>query len=186
MTSPIVLPRRVPVSEITDPIGVLRATGILMSEAAERLDAIERAKWVLVVMDQGEHWRCRECGGKTHPQWGREYATAFTVRCVPRPWHGFRQGLTAYFQNIGVGNPANLTTEQVARLRAIAPRIGRADALPALAAHHPELARKLATPETDADYVGLLLGNMVEITEGEARRFGSLVNVRARRTIVTF
>lgn len=173
--------RPVPVSEIADPVGLLRSAGILMSETAERLDAIERAKWVLVVMDQGEHWRCRACGGKHRYQ---HYGAVFTRHCVPRPWRGIRQGLTAYFENLGAQNWADLSPEQVRRLRTVAPRIGRADALPALAAHHPQMAQQLGTPASDVDYVGLLLGNLVEIDEADARRFANLINGRARRVIV--
>ena len=180
MSAAYAMSQGVPVSDIPDPVGLLRRAGILMSEEAERLDAIERARYVLVRMDQGEVWRCRNCGSK---HVSPVYGAVFTTYCVPRPWRGLRDGLVAYFRHMSA-RLSDLSPAQVATLREIAPRIGRSDALPVLADHHPQAAQALGTTAGDVDYVGWLLGSVVEITEYEARRFVATINARAGRVAV--
>lgn len=165
----------VPVGELVDVEAHVRQLGFLTPDDAARLDAIEHARYVLVRMDQGERWRCRECGGK------HEFFTRF---CVPRPWHGLREGLYAYVQNVGGARPSDLSPAQLARLRAIVPRVGLAGPLPNLADGHPWAAAALATPSGDVEYVAWLLGSVVEITEAQARRYAATINARARRTVV--
>jgi hypothetical protein len=177
MTSPLVLPRGVHVSEIADPRSVLRAAGILMTDEAERLDAIERAQFVLVrIDDTGERWRCRECGCK-HKH--------FTLKCVERPFRGLRAGLLAYWQNTAA-RPRDLTPEQRARRLAVSQMLGFASPLPSLADRHPETAAKLATPESDFDLGSWVLGTIDPISETKARTLAALINARARQPVIRF
>lgn len=168
VTSPLILPRRVPVAEIADPVGLLRSAGITMSEEAERLVALEEARYVLVRMDQGERWRCRECGGKHH---------FLTLFCTPRPWRGLRHGLSAYYQNIG-SKLSDLSPAERSQVD------GVADGVPNLADRHPRAAQALGTAPSDVDYVGWLLGTVEVISEFEARSFAATINSKARRTVV--
>lgn len=176
MTSPLILPRRtLPVSEIDDPVGLLRAAGIVMSEEDERRDALIAAQWVLVrIDDTGERWRCRQCGCKH---------THFTLFCTPRPFRGVREGLTAYWHNTAA-RPRDLTPEQRDRLREVSRMLGFREPLPSLAERHPETARKMATPKSDFDLGGWLLGTIDPISPEKARELGTRINLRARRPII--
>lgn len=175
MTSPYVLPRGVPVSEITDPAGVLRRAGIVLSPEAERLDAIERAQWVLVRIDgTGERWRCRECG--------RRHAH-FTLKCTERPFRGLRGGLLAYWRNTAVPD-ADLAPEQRAARAALARRLGFPMPLPTLADRHPRAAAALATPASDFDLGAWVLGTIDPIPEGKALALIARINARAHATVI--
>lgn len=175
MTGPIVLPRGVPVSELSDPLGVLRAAGVVLSEEAERLDAIERAQWCLVRIDgTGERWRCRACGCK-HAH--------FTLQCVERPFRGLRGGLLAYWRNTAVPD-RDLSPKQRGARAALARSFGFEAPLPSLGDRHPQAARALATPETDFDFGAWVLGTIDPIPEAKARILASLINARSRHTAI--
>jgi hypothetical protein len=175
MSSPILLPSGVPVGEIPDPVGLLRSAGVLMTPEQERLDAIERARWVLVRIDgTGERWRCSRCNGKH---------VHFTVMCVPRPFRGLQEGLRAYWRHTTVAD-GDLTPEQQRARDTIARRLGFGAALPALAARHPETARALATTERDLDLGAWVLGTVEPITDAEARRLAATINARAHRPVI--
>lgn len=172
--SVILLPNGVPVSEIADPVGVLRRAGILMSEETERLDAIERSRYVLVRIDgMGERWRCRRCGSK-HAH--------FTVACVERPFKGLREGLRVYWQNTAIPD-LDLSPEQRARRREIARLMGFGD-LPSLSTHHPETARALATPDSDLDLGAWVLGTIDPVSTAKAYALAARINARVGRPLV--
>lgn len=171
-------PRTIPVGDVPDLATQVRSLGFLTPDAAARLDAIENATFVLIRMDQGEHWRCDRCGATRHTQWGTEYATAFTKLCVPRPFRGASQALYMRLRNLGGARQGDLSPSQQRPLQAIG--------LPAgdLAAAHPQAAQRLGTAPGSVDYVDWLLGSAIPISEAEARRFASLINGRAYRQIV--
>lgn len=171
-------PRTIPVADMPDLATHIRSLGFLTPEAAARLDAIENATFVLIRMDQGEHWRCDLCGAKRHTQWGTEYATAFTKLCVPRPFRGASQALYTRLMNLGGARPGDLSPSQRRQVQGIG--------LPAgdLAAAHPRAAQSLGTPSGSVDYVDWLLGSAIPISEDEARRFASLINGRAYKRII--
>jgi len=166
--------RTVPVSDVPDLAAHVRALGFLTPPDAARLDAIEQARYVLVKMDQGEYWKCGRCGGRHSVP---DVGPVLTRLCVPRPWRGLAQGLYAYYQHLGARS-ADLSPEQRSRATAITA------SLPDLAAHHPQAARALKTPAGDMDYVGWLIGSVVEISEADARKYAALINGRAYREVV--
>jgi hypothetical protein len=173
--SVILLPNGVPVSEIADPVGVLRAAGILMSEEAEQLDAIVRASHCLIRIDGiGERWRCRGCNGQ------HEF---FTLGCIPRPFRGLRDGLRAYWQNTAVP-AADLSPDQRERRAEAGKLLGFEAPLPSLATHHPEAARQVATRPGSLDIGAWVLGVVEPISTARARLYAARINSRARRTIV--
>jgi hypothetical protein len=178
MTSPSVLtlpPRIAPADVPALAAPKLRALGILTPDEAARLDAIERAQWCLVKMDQGEYWRCGRCGC-VHKVTG--VGPVLTYYCVPFPCRGVREALAAHYKHAGT-KPGDLSPRQRGGLAAL-----DGDGVPDLADHHPDLARRLHTPERDVEYVGLVLGTVEPISEADARRYASLINARARRTVV--
>lgn len=174
MTGPIAPPRSVPVSEIADPIGLLRRAGILMPADQERLIAIEEARYVLVKQDQGERWRCRECGGK------HEF---LTLLCTPRPWKGLRHGLYAYFKSVGGATVNDLSPAERASLKAETAGFG-VYTLPSLADRHPRSAQALGTPDRDVDVIGWLIGTVEVISPAQAFQFAARINQRARQVVV--
>jgi hypothetical protein len=164
----------VPIAEIADLEATVRALGFLTPDQAERLDAISRARWVLVKMDQGEYWRCGRCGGvHSVPDVG----PVLTRFCVPRPWRGLGEGLYAYSQHLGARS-ADLSPHQRARAASLAA------ALPELASGHPAAAARLGTGPNDLEVVAWLIGSVVEIAEADARRYAAMINVRAHRAII--
>jgi hypothetical protein len=164
----------VPIAEIADLDAIVRGLGFLTPDQAAQLDALDRARWVLVKMDQGEYWRCGRCNGvHSVPDIG----PVLTRFCIPRPWHGLGQGLYAYSRHLGA-RAADLTPEQQQRAAALA------RALPELSTSHPKAAARLGTSSRDLEIVGWLLGSVVEITEADARRYAARINVRAHRPVV--
>lgn len=165
----------VPIAEIPNLDAIVRSLGFLTPDQAARLDALERARWVLVKMDQGEYWRCGRCNGiHSVPDVG----PVLTRMCVPRPWRGLGQGLYAYSQHLGA-RAQDLTPEQQARATALTA------VLPELATAHPAAAARLGTSSQDLEVVGWLIGGVVEISEADARRYAARINVRAHRPLIT-
>lgn len=172
MTSPIIQPHPVPVSDIPDPVGMLRAAGVFMSEAEERAAAIIASTYVLVRIDGvGERWRCMRCNCR------HEF---FTVMCVPRPFRGLRHGLRAYWQNTAIPD-SDLSPEQRQRRQEVAGALGFAAPL---SARHPQTAAALHTPDTDTDLGAWVLGTIEPISEVEARRYAATINARARQPVI--
>lgn len=163
---------RVPVGEVDDPVGLLRAAGIMLPEEAERRAALLDARWVLVRIDgSGERWRCGRCNCRH---------THFTLMCVPRPFRGLRGGLLAYWRHTAVPD-ADLAPEQKLTRDAIASSLGfRAD----LGTSHPETARAAADDERSLDLGAWVLGAVEPISDDEARRFAAQINVRAHRVLI--
>jgi hypothetical protein len=179
MTSPSVLTMLPPVAPVDVPALAapkLRALGILTPDEAARLDAIERASWCLVKMDQGEYWRCGRCGC-VHKVTG--VGPVLTYYCVPFPCRGIREALAAHYKHAGARS-GDLSPRQRLGIEEV---LGD-DETPELADHHPDLARRLHTPERDVEYVGLVLGTVEPISPEDARRYASLINARAHRTVV--
>lgn len=175
MTSPLLLPRRVPVAEIPGMVDALRESGILTPDEAARIGAIERASFCLVRIDgMGERWRCNGCNGR------HEF---FTHGCIPIPYRGLRDGLRAYWQNTAVPD-ADLSPEQLRRRERVADALGFADALPALGEHHPETARALATRSGSTDVGVWVLGTIEPISRAKAAQYAAQINAKARRVIV--
>jgi hypothetical protein len=170
----ISMPRTIPVADVPDLAEQVRALGFLTPDAAAHLDAIEQARFVLIRMDQGEYWRCGRCGGKHSVP---DIGPVLTRMCIPRPWRGIAEGLYAYYQHLGARS-ADLSPEQRRRASTIA------GALPDLATRHPQAARALKTRPNDLDYVGWMIGSIVEISEQDARRYAALINGRAYREVV--
>lgn len=166
--------RTVPVGDVPDLATMVRQLGFLTPDAAARLDAIEQARFVLVKMDQGEYWKCGRCGGKHSVP---DVGPVLTRFCVPRPWRGLQQGLYAYYQHLGA-RATDLSLEQRARAASIAAE------MPDLARSHPQAAQALMTRSGDLDYVGWLIGSVVEISEADARKYANLINGRAHRIVV--
>lgn len=164
----------VPVAEMPDVAAHVRSLGFLTPDAAARLDAIERAKYVLVKMDAGEYWRCGRCGGKHSVP---DVGPVLTKFCVPRPWRGLQQGLYAYYQHLGARS-TDLTPEQRGRAASIAA------SLPDLATSHPQAAQALNTRSGDLEYVAWMIGSVVEISEADARAYAQRINARAYRTVI--
>lgn len=178
MTSPIVLPpRTVPIADVPDLEAHVRALGMLTDEDAVRLHAIEQAQWVLVRIDGiGERWRCNRCGCR-HAH--------FTTLCVERPFRGLREGLRAYWHNAGVANPADLSPA-MRRHKGLLDDLFDGKPPVALAERHPEMARKLATPERDLDLGVFVLGTIDPIDDKTAREKIAQINARAHRTVLRF
>jgi hypothetical protein len=164
----------VPIAEIANLDAIVRSLGFLTPDQAAQLDALERAQWVLVKMDQGEYWRCGRCNGvHSVPDIG----PVLTRFCVPRPWRGLGQGLYAYSQHLGA-RARDLTPDQ----RRLAHTLG--GGLPEIASRHPLSAAQLGTSSRDLEVVGWLLGSVVEISEADARRYAARINVRAHRPVI--
>jgi hypothetical protein len=173
--SAVVMPERVPVAALPDPSGMVRSLGFLTPADATRLDALERASYVLVRIDgEAERWRCDRCRGK-HAH--------FTLMCVERPFRGLRHGLLAYWQNLGAADPADLTPAQRERVGLLHSAFG-GRGIPDLRRRHPGTARALATPETDLDVGAWVLGTLDPITPAKARQLADRINARARRVVV--
>lgn len=175
MTSPIMLPRRVPVMDVPGLPETLRSFGILLPDEAARLDAIERSRYVLIRNDgEGERWRCGRCNA-VHDH--------YTLFCVERPFRGVREALYAYWRH-AVVRDGDLTPVQRTRRKDVASALGVADDVPDLATVHPQMARSLGTPEGSTVYGGLLLGTIDVISSARAFQFASRINSIARRTVV--
>jgi len=162
------------VADVQDLDALVRGLGWLTPGQAARLDALDRARWVLVRMDQGEYWRCGRCGG-THSV--PDVGPVLTRFCVPRPWRGLSQGLYAYSQHLGA-RAADLTPEQQRRAALLG------GGLPDIASRHPLSAAQLGTASRDLEIVAWLLGSVVEIEEADARRYAARINVRAHRPLI--
>lgn len=175
MTSPALAPRRVAIADVPDLEAHVRALGFLTPADAARLDAIERARFILVRNDGGERWRCGRCGRR------HEF---YTVHCVPFPMRGIAHGLYAVLRNLGDVDPRDLSPEQRARLAAFEVKAAGGRSIPLLAARHPNWARTLATPKGSADYVTWALGSVEEIAEAQARAYATQINAKARRIVV--
>lgn len=170
-------PQRIAVADVPDLEAAVRALGFLTPAAAERLDAIERARFILVRNDGGERWRCRRCGCK------HEF---YTLCCVPYPLRGITHGIYALMRNLGDIDPRDLTPAERARLEAFELKAAGGRPLPLLATRHPGWARELATPKGSDDYISWALGSVEEITEQKARAYGALINARSHRTVIRF
>lgn len=171
------VPRTVSVADVPDLAALVRTLGFLTPDAAERLHAIEQAQWVLVRIDgEAERWRCGRCNGK-HAH--------FTLMCTERPFRGLREGLRAYWHNAGLANPADLSPAQQ-RHRVLLDEMFDGRPPVALADRHPELARRLATPEKDLDFGVFVLGAIDPIDERTALQKIARINARAHRTVLRF
>lgn len=169
--------RLVPVSEVPDMAALVRHLGFLTPDAALRLHEIEHANWVLVRIDgEAERWRCTRCNCK-HAH--------FTLCCVERPFRGLREGLRAYWHNTGLANPSDLSPAQQQH-KALLDEMFDGKPPPALASVHPEMARRLATPERDLDLGAFVLGTIDPISDRTAREKIALINARAHRTVLRF
>lgn len=167
--------RTVPIADVPDLAALVRSLGMLSPDEAARLYAIEQASWVLVRIDgEAERWRCNRCGCR-HAH--------FTLMCVERPFRGLREGLRAYWHNTGLARPADLSPQQQQH-KGLLDKMFDGKAPPALAARHPEMARRLATPERDIDIGALTLGVVDPIDDQTARQKIARINARANRTVI--
>lgn len=166
-------PRTLSVADVPDLAAHVRALGIMTPEDAAKLDAIDRATFVLIRMDQGEYWRCGRCGGKHSVP---DVGPVLTRMCIPRPWRGIHQGLYAYSQHLAA-RTSDLSPEQASRLRVL-------KAFPTLGDRHPLSARALATGARDVDVVAWMIGSVVEISEADARAYATRINARCYREVV--
>jgi hypothetical protein len=172
-------PEPVPVAAVPDVAALVRSLGFLTPAEAARLDALERAAWVLVRNDGGERWRCDPVKGGC----GRKHEY-FTLHCIPRPWPGLTHGLFAYWSNLGGADPRDLSPTERARLASFAPRLADGQLIPSLAAAHPGAAKALATPKASQDYVAWALGSVVRIERAEAAKYAGWINAREHRTVI--
>lgn len=123
----------------------------------------------------GEIWRCKRCKGK------HRY---LTLMCVEQPFSELSGGLYAYYHTVGAhGAEAFLTPAEQARLKAIAQRINPDTA--DVASSHPQMARRIATAETDADIGALALGLLEPIKPAKASELLRRINMRAGKEILT-
>lgn len=163
------------VADVPDLAAHVRALGMLTTEDAARLHDIEQSAWVLVRIDgEAERWRCGRCNCK-HAH--------FTTLCIERPFRGLREGLRAYWHNTGLARPGDLSPGQQ-RHRALLDEMFDGRPPVALADRHPEMARRLATPERDLDLGAFVLGTIDPISDRTAREKIALINARAHHRIL--
>jgi hypothetical protein len=165
------------VAEMTlaDRLAAIKAAGFWTPEEAARFDALRNASYVLVRIDGvGERWRCNRCNGRH---------THFTLMCVERPFRGLLDGLHAYWANVGDAGTGNLSPAQQRRLDVLTPIFGGRP-LP-LGTAHPRMAADLATDERDVLIGSTVLGSLDPIPPAKARLLVEIINMRARRTVLT-
>lgn len=167
--------RTVPITDVPDLAAQVRALGFLTPDDAARLHTIEQSRWVLVRIDGiGERWRCNRCGCR-HAH--------FTRFCVEIPFRGLREGLRAYWHN--TARSSDLSPQQQQH-KAMLDELFDGKPPVALADRHPEMARRLATPERDLDLGAWVLGTIDPIDDADARKRIALINARAGRTVLRF
>lgn len=114
----------------------------------------------------GEIFRCKNCKGKH---------TYYTLMCVERPFDGLRQGLLAYYHNIGLaGGEKYLSTLEYQRYQEISKKVGGRN----LADGHPQLARSIGTEANDYDIGALSLGLLEPITKRKAEVLAWNINLK--------
>lgn len=147
---------------------------MLSEQQACEVDRLLASEWFLVrIAGNGEVWRCGRCSCK------HDYLSYF---CVSRPWNGLTRGLYAYWKTVGTHGVASyLPPAEQARISRLSGFFG---AMPDLATSHPQMARALSTGERDINLSAQALGVLEPITPEEARRFATLINARANRTVI--
>jgi hypothetical protein len=150
-------------------LDALKLAGFWNPEEAARFDALHAAEYVIVRIDgDGERWRCNRCNAKH---------THFTLMCVERPFKGLRQGLKAYWANVGSARSSDLSPSQRERLDVLAPLFGGRP-IP-LANGHPLTAAGMDVPDRDVMVGALILGSIEPISKAKATLLASIINSRA-------
>jgi hypothetical protein len=152
---------------------------LLLTAAQQRERArLLAGRYFLVNMrlgEMGEVFRCGQCNGK-HDR--------LTRYCLDRPFSGLMGGLYGFVATVqGAASSGLLSPEATARVSHVQQLLTRATGQPDLADSHPQLARKLAGPDShgrDLDIGMVSLGLLERVEVRDAQRLLDRINLRAR------
>lgn len=148
----------------------------ITAEAERERKRLLAGQYFLVELGRlGEIPKCGRCGAK------HRYLTKM---CRELPFSGLTEGLYAYWQTAGaMHRDRSLNPRERSRLREMGRHLtGTAD----LATVHPDLARRVGTPDGDMDMGALAIGILHRLTREEAKRYLDRINatgIRPRMTL---